>query len=128
MAEKTWQYFKKNPIFGLGLGSLEEKKFTHNKVDLSLGTPHNYWLELTTEQGIIIAVLYFYWIFKLITQPLIRNRNLRHLIPSLLVILLIPGGLILSSLYYFLPKWILLGCAACQHCDLDIKESLIINN
>lgn len=93
----------RNDLFlGLGVGSLKKEFFTKDHHSVSLATPHLYALELVSNFGILISLLYVAWVLQL----LFISYHVPHVyLVSLTVFYLASASV--SSIHYFLPQWFL---------------------
>jgi len=79
--------------------------------------PHNWWVELITEHGILISVLFVIMILWMLLQLYriykIRVDNMRYTSLALFcsIIGFIIGSMAPSSMFYFWPMWLFIGLA-----------------
>lgn len=118
---KALQLFTKNPVLGIGTGSLSTHKIRHAYGTSTMSSLHNYWVEVLAELGFFFFLTYVGWIFMII-KGCLKNEKVLYFYkyPTIGALLLfIPGVIVLSSGVYFLPKWVLFGLA----CSFSTQSS-----
>lgn len=103
--------FTTSPIFGIGSGALSSRTFDHFHGKYNLASIHNFWIEVLAEMGLIFFSLFVLWLF-LIFKHLAKKHESSLFFACLL---LLPGILVLSSGFYFLPAWLLLSASATKN-------------
>lgn len=105
----------KSNLLGVGTGNY----IHHISPDLFLGgivNPHNWWVELLSEHGIIIFVSYLYMFLWLLKSLLSIYKEKTKISNIAFAVFLSLFGFIISSgapssLYFFWPMWLMIGVA-----------------
>lgn len=95
-----------HPLVGTGAGGLSQSIHTQAGVTKTLNTPHFYFLEVWAKYGFIFFLIYVIWFLNLFWKAL-RMKNMSSM--SLLLFFLFSP--VVSTLSYFLPKWVLYSYA-----------------
>ena len=93
----------KHVWFGVGAGGLSKIEHSQWQRKLPLSSPHFYFLEVWAKYGLLYLLFYFSWLFYLLNK-LRKAKNYEGLISLVFFIIFNP---VLSSVSYFLPKWVL---------------------
>lgn len=98
------KYWNGHRILGLGAGSLQRKNHSQAGSELSLASPHAYFLELAVLFGVFFIVAYIAWLGALLKRSF--KLGPPYYLSLIVFILFNP---VISSAIYFLPKWVLFG-------------------
>lgn len=113
------QEYKKSPILGLGAGQLYNRQVSWKGQEVNVRSIHNYWLEMLVLGGPLYILCYIVW-FIYIVFKLTHSKNTLSKAFGESMIIFFFAAPVLSSAFYFLPKWLLYGLATKS---LDIESS-----
>lgn len=102
--------YKESPLLGIGAGQLYSKKVSLHGREVNLTSIHNYWLEMFVIGGPFFFLGYITW-FVRISIKLISSKDVRDRSFGESMILFFFAAPVMSSVFYFLPKWLLYGLA-----------------
>lgn len=94
--------YKSSPFHGIGPGQLQKKVFLAER-EYKLGSVHNYWIEMLTVFGALGFLAYIAWYFT----NILRLFNAKEYTVLISFILFFVAAPVMSSVFYFLPKWLL---------------------
>lgn len=104
-------------FLGVGIGGSDRVE-AKEKIPFHIKSVHNYWMEIAVDLGLVFLLIYSVWYFA-VTIKLFRiaciskDKDVVYLSKSVAVSLLVFvfTSIILSSVIYFLPMWVLIGVA-----------------
>ena len=118
-------YLKESNFLGVGAGNAEWHNFKQKVNTQNITAVHFYWFELVINGGILIALIFFAYFFRIFKTLWLKRKN--RLAQSLFIALFIfsISVISLSSAHYFLPYYAFLGMltAATEILNLHEKNS-----
>lgn len=112
MLDGILKVISENPLFGAGAGTLSSSYHQQGVSRMVLNTPHFYLLEIWAKYGVFAFVIYLLWLLYLL-----KSGWQKISIIWMCLLLFLIFSPVVSSLAYFLPKWVLYSYA------LTISES-----
>lgn len=118
------QAFWESNLVGIGAGGLvsmfrESGGFGPQGVI----SPHNYWLELFVDGGLLLGLLFVFWWLSVYNKLRLNNYNKSlNLSCKESLFLIIPAALGPSSCVYILPLWFLLGLISYTALSRELKN------
>lgn len=102
--------YKKSPLLGIGAGQLYKKKVDWKGKQVDLNSIHNYWLEMLVIGGPLFFLGYLSWFVYVIFKLFKANTTLTKSYAEVMILFFFAAP-VMSSVFYFLPKWLLYGLA-----------------
>lgn len=117
LMQHALRLFRDHPVAGIGAGNFQPTANAEFQNSMPVSDLHFYWLQFVVEKGLVGSIVASMFVAILVSQFVMRWRrgdaNTRRIVRQFAYafVILVIGGIGLSSMVYYLPMYVLIGLA-----------------